>query len=149
VARLERQALQVSMDAMVTMDSPANREIVAHQLPIPAAMPAAVKNNARATHLPVTEDRKDHVVPTDQQVTLDQPALTVNQAALDQLDHPVPVALQETQALQDPLANPATRRQAAPDHPAQLVPMVIQVLPAQLVNPADLAKMAVPAVQAL
>jgi len=148
-ARLALPALPASMDAMVTMDSQANPEIVAPQLPTAAVMTAAVKNNAHAMHHPVMEDPKDPEVPTDRPETLDQPVPMVNQAALDPLAHPVQLATQEMQALQDPQAHPAKRPQAAPDHPVQPDPMVNQALPARLVNPADLAKMAAPAVQAL
>jgi len=144
-----RVALQVPMDTMAPTDSLANPEIVDQPLQIPALAAEMVKNNARARLPLVTEDHKDREEPTDPPAMLAPPALTEDLALVDPLDHPAQLARQEMQVLMALKAMLDT----LPDHtqaqPVQPDPTVIPALLAQLVNPAQLAKMAVPAAQAV
>jgi len=144
----DRPVRPVSMDATVTMDSQANREIVARKLPI-RAKPEAVKNNAPVVLRPVTPVRKDPADPMDPLAMLEPRAMMDNQAVLVQPDHPARPAIQEMRDLRVPLATLAKPPKAAPEIPARPDPMANQALLAQLVNPADPARTVVPAVQAL
>lgn len=154
--------LQVSMDATVSMDSLANREIAVQQLLVVLLITVEFKHNANVRlqlAIPVPVDQKD---PTDQPAMEDLPVLMVNQVAPDLLDQQVQVDLQEMLALQVlpakleklerhvlvPLDNQA--RLANPVDPAQLVLLAAQekmvapvqsVLPAMLVLLALLAKL--------
>jgi len=141
--------LLVSMDAMVSMDSQVNPEIVEQLLKVVLLNTIMAKNNAHARHHPEMVAHKDHEDKTDLQAMLVLQALTVNQAALDQPDQPAQLAIMEMQAVQEPQENLAIPFQATQAQLAQPDPTAIQVLLAQQVNPAGLAKTAVPAVQAL
>jgi len=142
-------ALQVSMDAMVSMDSQANQEIVAQQLPMEACPRDRFKNNARAAHQPEMLVRKDPVDPMDPQAMLVPQVPMVNQAALDQPDHPVPQAKMVMMVAPAPQANPATPVPVDLVQQAHLVPTANPAQLARTVNQADPAKMAVPAQQAV
>jgi len=142
-------ALLVSMDAMVSMDSQANQEIVVHQPQMEPFLKAPFKNNAHAQLHLVIVAHKDHEAQMDPQAMLVHQVPMVNQAVLDQLDHPDQLAIQETQAPQDPQAMLAKLLQDELAHQAHPVPTANPVLLAQLVNPVDQAKMVALAVQAL
>jgi hypothetical protein len=146
---LVQPALQVSMAAMVSMDSQANPEIVEQPPPMEPHQPITVKNNAHAQPQPVMLVRTDLAVPTAHPAMLVLQVRMVNPAVLVQSVHPAqpvrPVMPERTAPLVM-RANSALHVQA---HPAQQVPTANPAVPAQLVNPAELAKTAVPAVQAL
>jgi len=146
---LARPALQVSMDAMVSMDSQANPGIVERQLPMDPSAKEPVKNNAHALLPQATVARKDPVVATDPLAMQVLQVPTVNQAVLDQPDHPAQLAIQEMQALQAQQANQAKPQDRIQAHQVQPAPTANPVLQARPVNPAELAKMAAPAVQVL
>jgi len=142
-------ALQVSMDAMVSMDSQANQQIVAQQLPMEACPRDRFKNNARAAHRPEMLARKDPVAPMDPQAMLVPQVPMVNQAALDQLDQPDPLANLEKTAAPALQANPAIPDKVDLAPQAQQAPTANPAQQAPTVNPVDLAKMAAPALQAV
>jgi len=149
VALPVKLALQVSMDAMVSMDSQANQEIAVHQLQMEACHPDKSKNNAHAPHHPEMLAHKDPVAPMDPQATLVLQVLMVNQAALDQLDQPDPLANLEKTAAPALQANPAIPDKVDLAPQAQQAPTANPAQQAPTVNPVDLAKMAVPAPQAV
>jgi len=144
-----RLALQVSMDAMVSMDSQANPEIVVHQPPIPAPATKPLKNNARAAHHPVMLAPQDPVDPTDPPAMPVPQVPMVKQAVLVQLARPAQPADPAKMAAPAPQENPAKPVKVDQAQQVLQVPTANPAVPARLVNPVDPAKMAAPAVQAL
>jgi len=149
VDQLDLEALPVSMDTTVSMDSQANPEIAAHQLDqLPNLFPNH-RNNAHAKLHQETE------VPQDPKELMDHPVMEVHQALManqeikDHVDlpaHQAQSADPETKAHQ---VNPANSAPPNPAHPAQLAPTANPVHQALLAKEAKLEKTVVQVPQVL